>query len=69
MIFEEYDEEKYMNLFREEGKEEGREEGREEIAANLIRTGGLSASFIAKNCMLSEEVVRRLADSLGVSVI
>ena len=30
MLFEEYDEEKYMNLFLEEGRAEGREEGREE---------------------------------------
>ena len=47
MLFEEYDEEKYMNLFIEEGREKGREEGREEgrnenritTARNLLASG------------------------------
>lgn len=69
LIFEEFNEEKYKNLFIEEGKEEGREERGEEIATNLLRAGGLSASFIAKNCMLSESDVLDLAKRLGVSVI
>ncbi len=68
LIFEEFNEEKYKNLYIEEGREEGREERGEEIATNLLRAGGLSASFIAKNCMLSESDVLDLAKRLGVSV-
>ncbi|MBQ5987879.1 MAG: hypothetical protein IJL67_00105 [Oscillospiraceae bacterium] len=36
MLFEEYDEKKYMNLFIEEGREKGREEGRNEGKANTL---------------------------------
>ena len=97
LIFEEFNEDKYKNLFIEEGREEGlkegRKEGREEglkegrnegrkegiekgrnernkeVAADLIREGNMSASVIAKISKLSEDAVRRLADSLGVSVL
>ena len=97
LIFEEFNEDKYKNLFIEEGREEGlkeglkegreeglkegRNEGRKEgiekgrnernkeVAADLIREGNMSASVIAKISKLSEDTVRRLADSLGVSVL
>ena len=68
LIFEEFNEDKYKNLFIEEGREEGREERNKEVAADLIREGNMSASVIAKISKLSEDAVRRLADSLGVSV-
>ena len=77
MLFEEYDEEKYRNLFIEEGIEKGRQEGREEgrnerneeVAIDLLREGNMSASFIAKISKLSEDTVRKLANSLGIFVL
>ena len=77
LIFEEFNEDKYKNLFLEEGREEGRKEGREEgrnernkeVAADLIREGNMSASVIAKISKLSEDAVRSLAESLGISVL
>ena len=69
LIFEEFNEDKYKNLFLEEGREEGRSERNKEVAVDLIREGNMSASVIAKISKLSEDAVRRLADSLGVSVL
>jgi predicted transposase YdaD len=69
MLFEEFDEKKYMNLFIEEGREEGRNERNKEVAADLLREGNMSASVIARISKLSEENVRQLAISLGVSVL
>ena len=69
LIFEEFNEDKYKNLFLEEGREEGREERNKEVAADLIREGNMSASVIAKISKLSEDAVRSLAESLGISVL
>ena len=69
MLFEEFDEKKYMNLFIEEGREEGRNERNKEVAADLLREGNMSASVIARISKLSEDNVRQLAISLGVSVL
>ena len=69
LIFEEFNEDKYKNLFLEEGREEGRNERNKEVAADLIREGNMSASVIAKISKLSEDAVRSLAESLGISVL
>ena len=77
LIFEEFNEEKYKNLFIEEGREKGREEGRiegrnernKEVAADLLREGNMSAAVIAKISKLSEDTVRKLANSLGIIVL
>ena len=69
MLFEEYDEKKYMNLFIEEGIEKGRDERNKEVAADLLREGNMPASVIARISNLSEDNVRQLAISLGVSVL
>ena len=66
MIFEEYDEEKYKNLFIEEGREEGRVEGREEgreegIAANRIST--------ARNLLASGVSDDIIINSTGISAV
>ena len=57
---------------RNEGRLEGRKEGREErdleIAAKLIKEGGLSASFISRISDLSVDAVRSLAKSMGTVV-
>ena len=76
MFLTEYDEKKVLEMEREEGRLEGRLEGRKEerkernneVAADLIKEGGMSASFIARISKLSESDVRNLADSLGISV-
>ena len=54
---------------REEGREEGRNERNKEVAADLLREGNMSASVIARISKLSEDNVRQLAISLGVSVL
>ena len=58
MLFEEYDEEKYKNLFIEEGREEGREEG---IAANRIST--------ARNLLASGVSDDIIINSTGISAV
>lgn len=68
----EYNEEKVLEKARMEGVKEGIEKGiekgadqeRERVAADLIKEGGMSASFIARISKLSEETVRKLAESL-----
>ena len=72
MFLTEYNEEKVLEKEREEGRMEGRKEGREErdleIAAKLIKEGGLSASFISRISDLSVDAVRSLAKSMGTVV-
>lgn len=73
MLLTEYNEEKVMQQEREEGRQEGRQEGleagRQEVAAELLKEGGMTASLISKMTHLSEETVRKLANTLGVSVL
>ena len=59
-IFE-YDEQKVMNQFREEGRAEGRSEERMETAKRMIRNGKLSLSEIAECSGLTTEEVQKLA--------
>ena len=80
MFLTEYNEEKVLEKEREEGRMEGRKEGRLEgrkegreerdleIAAKLIKEGGLSASFISRISDLSVDAVRSLAKSMGTVV-
>ena len=72
MFLTEYNEEKVLEKEREEGRMEGRKEVREErdleIAAKLIKEGGLSASFISRISDLSVDAVRSLAKSMGTVV-
>ena len=65
MFLTEYDEKKILEMEREEG----RAEGRAEVAADMIKEGGMSVAFIARMSKLSESDVRNLADSLGISVL
>jgi predicted transposase YdaD len=65
MFLTEYDEKKVLEMEREEG----RLEGRAEVAADMIKEGGMSVAFIARMSKLSESDVRNLADSLGISVL
>ncbi len=60
LFFIEYDEKR--------AKEQERQEGRIDVATNMIKEGGVSASFIAKVCSLSEDDVRNLAKSLNVAI-
>ena len=65
MFLTEYNEEKVLEKERQEGKKE-----RDiEVASDLIKSGGLSASFIARISRLSEDTVRSLAKSLGIAVL
>ena len=68
MFLTEYNEEKVLEKEREEGRKEGREERDLEIAAKLIKEGGLSASFISRISDLSIDAVRSLAKSMGTVV-
>ena len=68
MFLTEYNEEKVLEKEREEGRKEGREERDLEIAAKLIKEGGLSASFISRISDLSVDAVRSLAKSMGTVV-
>ena len=77
MFLTEYNEEKVMEKAREEAMKEGREEGREEgkkqayesVAAELLKEGGQSISFISRISKLSEDSVRKLAQSLGIVIL
>ena len=84
MFLTEYNEEKVKEQEREEGRKEGRAEGREEglregaklketevnerVATDLLKEGGQTISFISKISKLSEDSVRKLAQSLGIAV-
>ena len=57
----EYDEQKVMNQFREEGREEGLAEGRAETAKRMLKNGKLSITDIAEYSGLSPEEVQKLA--------
>ena len=79
MYLTEYDEEKERELlreeFREEGFEEGREEGRMEgisdtnkrVASDMLKKH-LPLTLIEEISQLSEEVIRTIADRLGITV-
>ena len=65
MFLTEYNEEKVLEKERQEGKKELSIE----VASDLIKSGGFSASFIARISRLSEDAVRNLAKSLGIAVL
>ena len=64
MFLLEYDEKRA----KEQERQEGREEERIDVASNMIKEGGVSASFIAKVCSLSEDSVHNLAKSLNIAI-
>ena len=57
----EYDEQKVMNQFREEGLEEGRSRERIETALRMLKSGKFSVEEIAEYSSLSLEEVQKLA--------
>ena len=65
MFLTEYNEEKIM----EKERQEGEKKRSEEIASNMLKEGGMSASFISRMTQLSEDAVRKLAKALGVGVL
>ena len=77
MFLIEYNEEKVLEKERQEARKEGIKEGINkgkkekaiEVASDLIKEGGLSASFISRISKLSEDTVRNLAKSLGIAVL
>ena len=69
MFLTEYNEEKVLEKERQEAKKEGKKEKAIEVASDLIKEGGLSASFISRISKLSEDTVRNLAKSLGIAVL
>ena len=69
MFLTEYNEEKVLEKERQEGAKQKEAEVREQVAADMLREGGLTASFIAKISRLPEEAVRNLAKTLNVAVL
>ena len=73
MFLTEYNEEKVLEKERQEARKEGINKGKKEkaieVASDLIKEGGLSASFISRISKLSEDTVRNLAKSLGIAVL
>lgn len=69
MFLSEYNEEKVMEKERLEGAKQKEAEVRNQVATDLIKEGGLSASFIARISKLSEEAVQKLAKSMGMAVL
>ena len=65
MFLTEYNEAKVM----EKERQEGANQERERVATDLLKEGGLTVSFIARISKLSEEVVRKIAKSMGVAVL
>ena len=57
----EYDEQKIMNQFRDEGREEGLLTARIETARRMLKSGKFSVEEIAEYSSLSLEEVQKLA--------
>lgn len=72
MCITEYDEEKVMNQFREEGKAEGMALGEEkktkEFVVNMLKDR-VPIKTIARFAVVSEETVRSIAQSMGIAVV
>ena len=60
MFLTEYNEEKVLGQERAEGKEERSRE----VAADMIREGGMTTAFIARISRLSEATVIEMAESM-----
>ena len=71
MYLTEYDEEKERALAQEESRAEGRTEGRaeerERVASDMLKRN-MPLSLIKDLSLLSEEVIMKLAQSLGITV-
>ena len=76
MYLTEYDEEKERRLAceeasmigREEGRAEGRAEANERVATDMLREN-FPLAMIEKISRLSEEAIRKLAQSLGIAIV
>ena len=68
----EYDEEKERRLACEEasmiGREEGRAEANERVATDMLREN-FPLAMIEKISRLSEEAIRKIAQSLGITLV
>ena len=72
----EYDEEKERRLAceeasmigREEGRAEGRAEANERVATDMLREN-FPLAMIEKISRLSEEAIRKIAQSLGITLV
>ncbi|MBR1711012.1 MAG: hypothetical protein IJ719_19650 [Clostridia bacterium] len=62
MFLTEYNEEKVM----EKERQEGAKQERERMAVDMIKEGNFSVSIISRLSKLSEEAVRKLANTMGV---
>ena len=62
MLLTEYNEEKVM----EKERQEGAKQERERMAVDMIKEGNFSVSIISRLSKLSEEAVRKLANTMGV---
>ena len=69
MFLTEYNEEKVKEQEREEGAKLKEAEVREQVATDLLKEGGQTISFISRISKLSEDAVRKLAQSLGIAVL
>ena len=64
MLLTEYNEEKVL----EKERQEGAKNEREKLAANLVKEGGMTASFISRMTEMSEEAVQKIANAMGVKL-
>ena len=72
MFLTEYNEEKVLEHERAEGiregekkgEKKGKEERSKEVAADLIREGGMTTAFIARISRLSEATIIEMAESM-----
>ena len=62
MFLTEYNEEKVM----EKERQEGAKQERERMAVDMIKEGNFSVSIISRLSKLSEEAVRKLANTMGI---
>ena len=62
MLLTEYNEEKVL----EKERQEGAKNEREKLAANLVKEGGMTASFISRMTEMSEEAVQKIANARTV---
>ena len=67
MCITEYNEARVRAEDREEGRAEGREEGRDEVIINMLKDQ-LPIPTIMRYAVVSEETVRRIAQSVGIAL-
>ena len=60
MLLTEYDEAKYMQMFKEEGREEGREEGKIAVLISLVQSGDLPMQKAAEKLGVTVEELEKM---------